>query len=65
MTRDNGSSDITSSEEFQTALADLVETAIKAGVDVRGAWEFQTGGSTHEWDVEIYELARDFDDGEE
>ncbi|MEF8773411.1 MAG: hypothetical protein V5A37_01680 [Halobacteriales archaeon] len=64
MTRYDGD-DVASPEEFETALANLVETAIKAGIDVRGAWEFETGGSTHEWDVEIYELARDSHDGGE
>ncbi|GAB3686110.1 hypothetical protein GCM10028857_17650 [Salinarchaeum chitinilyticum] len=43
-------------------LAATVEKAIKADVDVRGAWEFQTRGSTHDWKVEIVELAREIDE---
>lgn len=59
MTRDetqDGS--ITSAEEFEAVLAAAVDTAINAGIDVRGAWEFQTGASTHDWEVNISELAR-------
>ena len=56
---------ITSADEFEAVLAEAVEKAIKADVDVRGAWEFQTRGSTHDWEVEVVELARDFDDENE
>ena len=50
-----------SPEEFKQALATVVEMAIKDGVDVRGAWEFQTRGSTYNWEAEISELAKSFD----
>lgn len=53
---------IGTAEEFEAALAAVVETAIKEDVDVRGAWEFQTAGSTYDWEVEIVELARDTDE---
>lgn len=53
---------ITNSEEFERVLAALVENADHGGVDVRGAWEFKTRGSIHEWEVEITELARKSDD---
>ncbi len=56
---------ITSTDEFEAVLAEAVEKAIKADVDVRGAWEFQTRGSTHDWEVEIIELARHPDDENE
>ena len=59
---DDGS--ITSKDEFEAILAEAVEKAIKADVDVRGAWEFQTRGSIHDWEVQITELAR-YDDQEE
>lgn len=55
---------IQTAEEFEAVLAAAVEKAVKADVDVRGAWEFQTRGSTHDWEVEIIELARDRDDEE-
>ncbi|MFC6757045.1 MULTISPECIES: hypothetical protein [Haloarcula] len=37
---------ITSPDQFEAAI---VEPAIEAAVDVRGAWEFQTRGSTYDW----------------
>ncbi len=49
---------ITNADEFQAVLAEAVEKAVKSDVDVRGAWEFRTDGSTHDWEVEIVELAR-------
>ena len=53
---------IESAEEFEAALAAVVENAVKSNVDVRGAWEFRTRGSIHDWEVEIFELATDNDD---
>ena len=50
---------ITNAEEFEGVLAAAVEKAIKADVDVHGAWEFQTKGSTYEWEVQVIELDRD------
>ncbi|MFP8888367.1 hypothetical protein ACLI4U_01170 [Natrialbaceae archaeon A-CW2] len=66
MTRDQLSDlSITTADEFEAILAEVIEKAIKADVDVRGAWEFQTRGSTHDWEVEIIELAKRLDDDEE
>lgn len=56
---------ITSADEFEAVLAEAVEKAIENDVDVRGAWEFRTRGSTHDWEVEIIELARYPDDEDE
>lgn len=53
---------ITSADEFEAVLAEAVERAIEADVDVRGAWEFRTRGSTYDWEVEIIELARNLDE---
>lgn len=62
MTRDTiGELDITSAEEFEEALAAVIKTAVFEGVEVRGVWEFQTDGSTHNWEVEIVELATEFE----
>lgn len=49
---------ISSSAAFETALALLVQSAVTEGVDVRGAWEFETDGSILEWEVQISELDR-------
>ncbi len=53
---------ITSPDEFEAALAAIIETAIETDVDVRGAWEFRTDGSTHDWEVNVTELAKRVDD---
>lgn len=48
MTRDQPCDDpITSDDEFEAILSEAVEKAVGAGVNVRGAWEFQTNESTH------------------
>jgi hypothetical protein len=59
MTRDQLSDiSIGTAAEFEEVLAEAVERAIANGVNVRGAWELQTRGSTDNWDVEIFELTR-------
>ena len=63
MTRDHLSDvEITSESEFEAVLIAAVEKAIIAGVDVRGAWEFETRGSTHNGELEIVERARGSDE---
>lgn len=63
MTRDQlGNVSVTSDEEFEAVLAEVVKKAIEADVDVRGAWEFRTDGSPQEWEVLISELAAELDD---
>ena len=49
---------IRSSKAFESALAAIVESAVEEDVDVRGAWEFETRGSTLEWEVNVTELDR-------
>lgn len=62
MTRDHHPDlQIATTEEFESMLAAIVEEAVESDVDVRGAWEFRTDGSTHEWEVEIVELAREIE----
>ena len=62
MTRDPLSDlSIATADEFENALTAVVEAAIKDGVNVRGAWEFRTAESTHNWEVEIVELAKEYD----
>jgi hypothetical protein len=51
-------STITSPETFRNALATVIGAATARGVDVRGAWEFETRGSTLEWDIKISEVDR-------
>lgn len=66
MTRDNLQDvSITSADKFEAVLAEAVEKAIMSDVDVRGAWEFRTRGSTHDWELIISELAIDGDSEEQ
>lgn len=59
MTRGHPRDDeITSDDEFEATLAEAVETAIEAIVDVRGAWEFQTNGSAHMGDIVIAKVVK-------
>lgn len=58
MTSDNISTPIESAVAFETALAALIESAAENDVNVRGAWELDTSGSTHHWEVNVVELAR-------
>lgn len=63
MTRDSSTdAAIETKEDFQAALADLVDHAVHSGVDPRGAYEFESGGSSYAWEVLVVELAGD--DGE-
>jgi len=62
MTDDFNLGSVTSPAEFESALAAVVEAAVTSGVDVRGAWEFQTRGSTHNWEINVTELAKRSDD---
>lgn len=55
---------ITSEDDFESALRELVQKAVLENVDVSGTWEFATRGSTHNWEVEIVELDKSFDDEE-
>jgi hypothetical protein len=63
MTRDQLSDvPLTSSAEFEAVLAELIERATSAGVDVRGPWMLETAGVPTNWEVEFYELATEPED---
>lgn len=66
MTGDNLSDlTISSNEEFESVLGAVVEKAIEADIDVRGAWDFETRDSSHYWEVEIVELMTQPEESEE
>ncbi len=54
--------DLSSAENFENILAETIARATAQGVDVRGAWEFSTRGSTPNWEVNVVELAKEFGD---
>lgn len=49
-------------DESRALLRELVEKAVLQDVDVRGTWEFSTRGSTYNWEVEVVELDKTFDE---
>lgn len=48
--------DISSREDFETALRGLVASALENDVDPRGAWEYRTNGEDGDWEVMVVEL---------
>jgi hypothetical protein len=62
MTRDQADGGtIGNDDEFEAALAGVIEAAIDSGVDVRGAWEVRSSDTMHEWEVQVVELDRGSD----
>lgn len=64
MTDDTTAATITNPDEFEDALAELIESAIEADIDIRGAWEFRTPSSSLDWEVNVTELAKRPDGGD-
>ena len=55
MTSDNT---ITTAEEFNAALIELVHRAHTQGINIEGGWECQTPIESPNWDIVILELAQ-------
>jgi hypothetical protein len=51
----NGNDRVTSSDEFNEALAELVHEAVLSGIDVEGGWDLSKSDYP-EFTVEIYRL---------
>lgn len=54
MTQDTRADDVTTAEEFETALGDLLRAAADSGIDPRGSWVYR--GDADDWEVMVYEL---------
>jgi hypothetical protein len=48
---------ITSGEEFDAALEQLLRRARRGGVDVRGSWVYRFTEQTEDLEVMVYELS--------
>lgn len=65
MTTDNSDGPtVSSAEEFETAISELVEAAVEAGVDVRGAQEVTVDGAPQNFEVMISALVGSGDSSE-
>lgn len=52
--------DVTTAEEFETALGTLLAKALQNDIDPRGAWEFRKDTAPPDWEIMVVELqARD------
>lgn len=59
MSRDNPYDDeITSVEEFEQLLGQVVRAAAANDIDPRGSWEVRNGGTLPDWEAMIVELAK-------
>lgn len=54
--------EITSTEAFESALGELLLSAVKNGIDPRGAWAFRTDGVSEDWEVMVLELQAEDED---
>lgn len=50
--------DVSSSDEFEAALGQVISSALQQGIDLRGAWEYRTDDETPDVEVTIVELAK-------
>lgn len=57
MTSDSPLDDeITTTEEFEAVLGDLLDVALQNDIDPRGSWEYRSNGSHTDWEVMVVEL---------
>lgn len=56
MSGDQSTDEITTADEFETALGDLLEAALQNDIDPQGNWVYKDGHQDSNWEVEIYEL---------
>jgi len=60
MTRDHPfDGDVTTEEEFDAALEQLLSAARENGVDPQGSWVYRNGRNAPDWEVMVVELAKD------
>lgn len=58
MTTDSTSDDeISSADDFEAALGEVILAALQNDIDLRGTWEYRTDGETPDLEVMVVELA--------
>ena len=48
---------LTTEDDFEAALGDLLAAAAANDIDVRGSWVYDNGEPHPSWEVLVYELA--------
>ncbi len=48
--------DITSPDDFRTALRNLLFAALENDIDPRGAWEYRVNRGLRDWEVMVVQL---------
>jgi hypothetical protein len=48
--------EITTADEFERALGELLLTAVRNDVEPRGSWVYRNGDVSIDWEVMVYEL---------
>lgn len=56
MTRDHPDVDITTEEQFNEAIKDLLNGATQNGINVLGGWPCRNGDTRPDWEVVVVEL---------
>lgn len=64
MTRDFIADDITTQDEFDAALGQLLAHATRIDIDPRGSWIYRNGQNAPDWEVMVYELEKEDGDME-
>lgn len=56
MTPPSPPDDVTSNEDFEAYLSELLQAAVENGIDPRGAWEYRASDGHFDLEVEVVEL---------
>lgn len=57
MTNNFSSDEMSSTADFETALGQVIRTALQNDIDVWGTWEYRTEGPDSDTEVMVIELA--------
>lgn len=64
MTRDFTIDDtITTADEFEAVLGELLTAATENGFDPEGSWVYRSDGTEQDWEVMVVELEKEAESG--